>query len=349
MGVKYELFGTTPEGEKVGKFILNNSKGITATIMSLGGTVISLKMPDREGKIKEITLGFDNLQQYLAGHSYFGAAIGRFANRIAKGVFQLDGVQYYLARNDHDLNHLHGGNKGFDKVVWQAESFKDTALTGVVFSYLSSDGEEGYPGNLKVTITYSLNENNEFKIEYDAQTDKTTIVNLTNHTYWNLAGAGSGTIMNHQLTLKSKKYLPVNNHLIPTGEIKTVYDTPMDFTKPKLIGKDVHNSSGGYDHCFVIEPSNQEPSLAARLYEPESGRTMEILTTTPGIQFYSGNFLDSIRGAGGALFQKHSGLCLETGFFPNSINEPGFPSPILYPDRTYHQITIHRFSTENRL
>jgi len=197
MSVKYELFGTTPEGEKVGKFILNNSKGITATVMSLGGTVISLKMPDREGEIKEVTLGFDHIQQYLAGHSYFGAVIGRFANRIAKGVFQLDGVRYYLARNDNGLNHLHGGNKGFDKVVWQAESFKDNTSTEVAFSYLSSDGEEGYPGNLRVTVTYSLNEDNEFKIEYDAQTDKPTIVNLTNHTYWNLAGAGSGTIMNH--------------------------------------------------------------------------------------------------------------------------------------------------------
>jgi len=346
MSVKYELFGTTPEGEKVGKFTLNNSKGITATIMSLGGTVISLKMPDREGKIKEITLGFDNLQQYLAGHSYFGAAIGRFANRIAKGVFQLDGVKYYLACNEKGLNHLHGGNKGFNKVVWQAESFKDATLTGVTFSYLSSDGEEGYPGNLKVTIAYSLNEDNEFKIEYDAQTDKSTIVNLTNHTYWNLAGAGSGTIMNHQLTLKSKKYLPVNNSLIPTGEIRTVYDTPMDFTKPKLIGEDIHDTASGYDHCFVIEALNQELSLAAKLYEPESGRTMEIFTTTPGIQFYSGNFLDNVRGAGGALFQKHGGLCLETGFFPNSINEPGFSSPILYPDKTYHQVTIHRFSTD---
>ena len=346
MSVKYELFGTTPEGEKVGKFLLNNSKGITATIMSLGGTVISLKMPDREGEIKEVTLGFDNLQQYLAGHSYFGAAIGRFANRIAKGVFQLDGVKYYLACNEKSLNHLHGGNKGFDKVVWQAESFEDTTLTGVTFSYLSSDGEEGYPGNLRVTVTYSLNEDNEFKIEYNAQTDKPTIVNLTNHTYWNLAGAGSGTVLNHQLTLKSKKYLPVNNSLIPTGEIKTVHGTPMDFTMPKLIGKDIHDTAGGYDHCFVIESSNQELSLAAKLYEPESGRTMEILTTTPGIQFYSGNFLDNVRGAGGALFQKHSGLCLETGFFPNSINEPEFPSPILYPDRTYHQVTIHRFSTD---
>ena len=346
MSVKYELFGTTPEGEKVGKFTLNNSKGITATVMNLGSTVISLKMPDREGEIKEVTLGFDNLQQYLSGHSYFGAAIGRFANRIAKGVFQLDGVKYSLARNEKGLNHLHGGNKGFDKVVWQAESFHGPNLKGVTFSYLSPDGEEGYPGNLKVTITYSLNEDNEFKIEYNAQTDKPTIVNLTNHTYWNLAGAGSGTVMNHQLTLNSKKYLSVNNSLIPTGEIKTVYATPLDFTKPKLIGKDIHNTVGGYDHCFVIESLNQELNLAAKLHEPESGRTMEILTTTPGIQFYSGNFLENIRGAGGALFQKHSGLCLETGFFPNSINEPEFPSPILYPDRTYHQVTIHRFSTD---
>ena len=346
MNVKQKLFGTTPQGEKVEKFILSNSQGITATVMNLGGTVISLKMPDREGEIKEITLGFDNLQQYLTSHFYFGAAIGRFANRIAKGVFQLNGIKYHLALNDHGLNHLHGGNKGFDKVIWQAESFEDTASTGVVFSYLSSDGEEGYPGNLKVTVTYSLNEDNEFKIEYDAQTDKSTIVNLTNHTYWNLTGAGSGTVMNHQLTLKSKKYLLVDNSLIPTGEIKNVYGTPMDFTKSKLIGEDIHDTAGGYDHCFVIEPSNQELNLAAKVYEPKSGRTMEILTTTPGIQFYSGNFLTDTKGADGALFQKHSGLCLETEFFPNSINEPGFPSPILYPDRTYHQVTIHRFSID---
>ena len=214
----------------------------------------------------------------------------------------------------------------------------------MTFSYLSSDGEEGYPGNLKVEITYSLNEDNEFKIEYNAKTDKPTIVNLTNHTYWNLAGAGSRTVLDHQLTLNSKKYLPVNNNLIPIGEIKTVYGTPLDFTKPKLIGKDIKETAGGYDHCFVIESSNQELNLAAMLYEPESGRTMEILTTTPGIQFYSGNFLHPIKGADGVHFQKYSGLCLETEFFPNSINEPAFPSPILYPDGSYHQVTIHRFS-----
>lgn len=346
MSGKHELFGTTQEGERVRKLSLNNSKGITATIMNLGAAIISFKTPDREGKIKEVTLGFDNLQQYLTSHFYFGAIIGRFANRIAKGVFQLDGVKYCLARNEKGLNHLHGGNKGFDKVIWQGESFNEPTLSGVTFSYLSPDGEEGYPGNLKVIITYSLNEDNEFKIEYNAQTDKPTILNLTNHTYWNLAGAGSGTVMDHQLTLKSKQYLPVNNDLIPTGEVKTVYGTPLDFTKPKLIGKDIHNTAGGYDHCFVIESSNQELNLAAKLHEPESGRTMEIFTTTPGIQFYSGNFIDNTRGADGALFQKHSGLCLETEFFPNSINEPGFPSPILHPDKTYHQVTIHRFSTD---
>jgi len=343
MNIKRELFGTIQEGKQVWKFIINNSKGITATVMSLGGTLISLKTPDRKGEIREVTLGFDYLQQYESSHTYFGATIGRFANRIAQGVFHLDGVRYVLACNENGLNHLHGGKRGFDKVLWQAESFKDTALVGIRFSYLSPDGEEGYPGAVKVTVSYSLNENNELKIEYHAQTDKTTIVNLTNHAYWNLAGAGSGTVMNHELTLNCKKYLPVSNNLIPTGKIEDVHGTPMDFTKPKLIGEDINNTSGGYDHCFIIDSSNQELSLAAKLYEPKSGRTMEILTTKPGIQFYSGNLLENIRGAGGALFQKHSGLCLETEFFPNSVNEPNFPSPILYPDKKYKQVTIHRF------
>ncbi len=244
------------------------------------------------------------------------------------------------------MNHLHGGNRGFDKVVWQAESLKDTALAGVRFSYLSPDGEEGYPGNLRVSVSYSLNENNELKIEYHARTDKTTIVNLTNHTYWNLAVAGSGTVMNHELTLNCKKYLPVNNNLIPTGEIEDVYGTLMDFTKPKLIGEDINNTTGGYDHCFVIDSSKQGLNLAAKLHEPKNGRSMEILTTKPGIQFYSGNLIEDTKGAGGTLFQRYGGLCLETEFFPNSVNEPKFPSPILYPHKTYNQVTIHRFYVE---
>jgi aldose 1-epimerase len=346
VNIKSDLFGTTPEGEKVGRFIIENSSGITANIITLGSNLISLKMPDRKGDIKEITLGFDNLSQYLTNNYYFGATVGRFANRIAGGIFQLDGARYHLACNEKGLNHLHGGNKGFDKVIWQAEAIEEFNLAGVRLSYLSPDGEERYPGNLEVEVHYSLNEDNELKIEYFARTDKPTIINLTNHTYWNLAGAGSGTVMNHQLTIKSDEYLPVDNNLIPTGEIKSVHGTPLDFTKTKLIGRDFMELQGGYDHCFVLKSLNHQLKLAAILHEPESGRTMKISTTKPGIQFYSGNMLEDIRGAEGVLFNKYGGLCLETEYFPNAINEPGFISPILYPENVYHHITTYHFSIQ---
>lgn len=343
MAPNQELFGTTKDGKTVEKFTLGNSKGITAAVMNLGGILISFKMPDRTGAVREITLGFDTLDEYLAGHPYFGAIIGRFANRIARGRFQLDGVEYTLARNEKNINHLHGGIMGFDKVVWQTEAFQDSALAGVRFSYLSPDGEEGYPGNLNLNVTYSLNEENELRFEYWAETDKATPVNLTNHAYWNLAGAGSGSILDHELLLNCSKYLPVDEAFIPTGEIRTVRGTPMDFTTPKPIGIDMDKVPGGYDHCFVGDPSDQELTLIARLYEPKSGRGMRISTTKPGVQFYAGNLLDSIRGAGGALFDKHGALCLETEFFPDAVNQPGFPSAILRPGKTYHHTTVHSF------
>ena len=343
MNLHQELFGTTRDGKKVEKFTFGNSKGVTATVMSLGGIVISLRMPDRAGAVREITLGFETLDDYLAGHPYFGAIIGRFANRIARGTFQLEGVEYRLACNEKNINHLHGGNAGFDKVVWQTEAFQDSASAGVRFSYLSPDGEEGYPGNLKVSVTYSLNEENELKFEYWAETDKATPVNLTNHAYWNLAGAGSGSILGHELVLNCSKYLPINDALIPTGEMRTVQGTPMDFTTLKPIGIDMDKVPGGYDHCFVVDPSDQELTLIARLYEPKSGRGMRILTTKPGVQFYTGNLLHKIRGADGALFDKHGALCLETEFFPDAVNQPDFPSAILRLDETYHHITLHRF------
>lgn len=344
MSFTQEIFGITPEGKKIDQFILKNSHGMTAKVMTWGATLISLRMPDRKGIIKEVTLGYDSLQEYLDSHFYFGATIGRFANRIAGGIFELDGVRYSLARNENGLNHLHGGNKGFDKVLWQAEAFDEPHSSGVKLSYLSPDGEEGYPGNLMVKVTYSLNEDNELKIEYRADTDKATIVNLTNHTYWNLAGAGSGTIKNHKLTLNSIAYIPVDNNLIPTGEIKPVKGTALDFTRPKRIGKDIAETEGGYDYCLVINPLEKGLRWAAKLFEPESGRKMDILTTARGIQFYSGNLIEDTRGAGGALFQKHGGLCLETGNYPNAINEPEFPSPVLYPGHTYYQETVYRFS-----
>lgn len=346
MKIKNELFGITPQGEEVKKFTMENSRGITAAVITLGGTLVSLRMPDRKGNTREITLGFDSISQYLAHKFYFGATIGRFANRIARGIFQLEGVKYHLACNEKGKHHLHGGNKGFDKVVWQAEGFEKEDAAELKLSYLSLDGEEGYPGNLKVEVNYSLNEDNELKIEYFAQTDKPTIINLTNHTYWNLAGAGSGTIMQHQLTINSDQYLPTDEDLIPTGEISSVYHTPLDFTRPKLIGRDFPQLANGYDHCFVLASLSDELKLAAQLYEPESGRTMEILTTKPAIQLYTGNFLYEVGGAGGILFQKYGALCLETEYFPNSVNEHKFPSPVLYPAKTYHHITIHRFSIQ---
>ncbi|GAB4112724.1 MAG: galactose mutarotase [Candidatus Caldatribacteriota bacterium] len=346
MKIKDELFGITPQGEKVKKFTMENSRGITASVITWGATLVSLRMPDQKGNIGEVTLGFDNLGQYLEHRFYFGATIGRFANRIARGIFQLEGLKYQLACNEKGKHHLHGGNKGFDKVLWQGESYGKEDAAEIKLSYLSPDGEEEYPGNLKVEVSYSLNEDNELKIEYFAQTDKTTIVNLTNHTYWNLAGAGSGTIMQHQLTIKGDQYLPTDEDLIPTGEIRSVYDTPLDFTNPKLIGRDFPQLENGYDHCFVLTPLRNELKLAAKLYDAGSGRTMEILTTKPALQFYSGNFLSEIQGAGGLLFKKHGALCLETEYFPNSPNEPKFPSAVLYPGKTYHHITIHRFSVQ---
>lgn len=341
--IKNEHFGETPEGKKVEKFILSNSKGISVQLITLGATLVSLKIPDRRGQIDEVTLGFDKLEQYLQEKYYFGATIGRFANRIAGGLFHLDDIEYHLSCNENGLNHLHGGNRGYDKVLWQAESWQNKNTIGVSFNYISPDGEEGYPGNLTSEVTYSLNEDNELKIEYLAKTDKKTIVNLTNHTYWNLSGRLSETVLNHKLTLLGKKYLPIDNNLIPTGEIRDVFGTPMDFTEPKLIGEDIENVAGGYDHCFVIDGSGEKLNLAAIAHEPRSGRTMEVLTTKPGIQFYSGNKISDVRGANGVLFHKHSGLCLEAEFYPNSINEDSFPSPVLYSDKEYHQATMYRF------
>ncbi len=346
MMLNQEPFGTTKDGKEIEKFTLTNSKSLTATVMSFGGILISFQMPDREEAVAEITLGFDTLDEYLAGHPYFGAIVGRVANRIARGTFELDDVQYTLACNENSINHLHGGHVGFDKAVWQAEAFQDPASAGVRFSYVSSDGEEGYPGNLKVTVACTLNEENELRFEYWAETDKATPVNLTNHAYWNLAGVGSGTILGHELSLNCSKYLPVDDRLIPTGEIRPLQGTPMDFTTSKPIGLNMDKVSGGYDHCFVADPSDRELKPIARLYEPKTGRGMTISTTKPAIQFYAGNLLETTRGAGGVLFEKHGALCLETEFFPNAVNQPEFPSAILRPGETYHHMTVHRFFTE---
>jgi aldose 1-epimerase len=341
--IKNDLFGKTSNGKKIESFILSNSKRVSVQLINLGATIVSLKMPDRRGQIGEVALGFDNPEQYLQEKYYFGATIGRFANRIANGLFYLDNKEYHLACNENGVNHLHGGKRGFDKVLWESKSWQNKNKSRVSFTYISQDGEEGYPGNLSLEVTYSLNEDNELKIEYWAKTDKNTIVNLTNHSYWNLSGRLSETVLNHELTLFSNKYLPVDNNLIPTGEIRDVSGTPMDFTEPRLIGEGIGNVSGGYDHCFVINNSGNKLNLAAIVHEPKSGRTMEVLTTKPGIQFYSGNKISHVIGANRVLFHKHSGLCLESEFYPNSINVDNFPSPILYPDKEYHQVTKYRF------
>lgn len=343
MQIEKSNFGQLSDGQKVDLYTLTNTQGLKAGIMTYGATVVFLEVPDRNGNISDITLGHDSLEGYLEASPYFGAIVGRYGNRIAKGRFTLDGKEYELTINDGE-NHLHGGIKGFDKVVWNAESVEEKNAVGVKFSYLSTDGEEGYPGNLQCTVTYWLTDNNELKLEYLAETDKPTPVNLTHHSYFNLAGQGNGDILNHELMLNADKYTPVNEQLIPTGEIESVEGTPFDFTHPHPIGDRIDQIPGGYDHNFVLNSGGGQLALAARVYEPESGRVMEIHTDEPGIQFYSGNFLDgTITGKDGKVYHQHYGFCLETQHFPDSPNHPNFPSTILRPGETYTSTTVHTF------
>jgi aldose 1-epimerase len=346
MELKRQSYGKTSDGTEVDIFTLKNSSGITARVITYGCIITSVQMPDRNGKIGEITLGFDSLEGYLDRHPYFGALVGRFANRIAAGRFELEGKQYTLACNEKDRNHLHGGRVGFDKRVWMAEELRDSATIGVGFSYTSPDGEEGYPGELKVTVTYSLSEANELTLGYRAETTKATPINLTNHTYWNLSGPGSGTIYDHLLTLECSRYLPVNEQLIPTGERLSVEGTPLDFREQKAIGQDIDQLPVGYDHCFIADKEGDRLESIARLVEPASGRGVELSTTQPAVQLYTGNYLDGIRGAGGAVFNKHTALCLETEYYPDAVNHPEFPSAVLHPGEIYNHTTVHRFFTE---
>jgi aldose 1-epimerase len=341
--IQKEPFGRTPDGTAVEVYTLNNGKGLKARLMTYGATLVSLEVPDRAGKPGDIVLGYEGLEGYIKNSPYFGSIVGRYGNRIAKGRFVLDGVTYRLAANNGE-NHLHGGNKGFDKVVWKAEPVRESGAVGINFSYLSRDGEEGYPGNLNVTVIYMLTSDNELKISYEAATDKATPVNLTHHSYFNLAGEGD--VLGHELTISADAYTPVDAGLIPTGEIRPVKGTPFDFTTPHAIGERIAQVEGGYDHNFVLRSGGGNPAPAARAYETRSGRVMEILTTEPGLQFYSGNFLDgTITGKGGLVYQRHSGFCLETQHFPDSPNKPDFPSTILRPGDVYRSTTIHRFST----
>jgi aldose 1-epimerase len=339
-------FGESQDGRPVDLYVLTNTHGMIAKVMTYGAIATELHVADRSGRLGDIVLGFEDLAGYLSGHPYFGAIIGRVANRIARGKFKLDGLKYKLATNDGP-NHLHGGLKGFDKVVWQAEPARSKNGSGVKFSYLSHDGEEGYPGNLSVSVTYLLTEDDEFRIEYVASSDKVTPINLTNHSYFNLAGAEHTNILEHVLSLAADHYTPVDDELIPTGEIRPVKDTPLDFRQPHPIGARLTELPGGYDHNFVLNQSGEGLKSAAYVYEPTTGRCMEIFTTEPGIQFYSGNFLDgSLKGKRGVAYKKHQGFCLETQHFPDSVNHPNFPTTILRPGRTYTQTTIHRFSTK---
>ncbi len=346
MNVSEQPFGTLSDGTPVAIYTLANGRGVEARIMTYGAILVSLRLPDRSGKVDDVLLGYDRLDGFVANSPYFGAIVGRYGNRIAKGEFALNGKTYHLAKNNGE-NALHGGLKGFDKVIWQAEAVKDKDAVGVKMTYLSRDGEEGYPGNLKATVTYLLTAGNELRISYLAETDQATPVNLTNHAYWNLAGQGSGTILGHQLTLNASKYTPVDAGLIPTGELAPVAGTPMDFKTPHAIGERIAQVTGGYDHNFVLDKPLGQMGLAARLFDPSTGRIMEVRTTEPGIQFYTGNFLDgTIHGKGGAVYVMNSGLCLETQHFPDSPNKPAFPSTIVEPGKPYASETVFAFATK---
>jgi aldose 1-epimerase len=343
-------FGQMPDGTTIESYTIRNANGLEMQVITYGGIITSLKIPDKEGNLADVVLGYDNLEGYIESNPYFGAIIGRYGNRIAGGQFNLDGTTYELAKNNGP-NHLHGGEKGFDKVVWQAEPFEDSNAAGVRLSYRSPDMEEGYPGNLDVVVTYTLNDDDELIFDYEATTDKKTVVNLTNHSYYNLSGMEED-ILGHVLEINADEYLPVDNTLIPL-QAEFVEGTPFDFTNPTEIGSRINDENiqlehgGGYDHCWILNKTNSEPGLAATLLHPESGRYMEIYTTEPGIQFYSGNFLDgSITGKNGVNYGFRSGLCLETQHYPDSPNRPEFPGVELNPGETYTSRTLTKFSTK---
>lgn len=345
-----QRFGTTQDGRQVDLYTLRNSHGMEVRAMNYGGIVTCLRVPDRTGKVDDVVLGFDDFHAYLENSPYFGAIIGRYANRIANGRFVLDGVEYTFAKNN-DPNSLHGGEKGFDKALWHAKPFENKQERGLVFTYTSKSGEEGYPGTLAAKVTYTLTENNELIFDYQATTDQATPVNLTQHTYFNLAGEGQGDILGHELMLNARYFTPVDGSLIPTGELRAVRETPMDFTSPQAIGRRIDQNyeqlalGHGYDHNWVIDRKDGGLELAARAYEPKSGRVMEVFTTEPGIQFYSGNFLDgTITGKQGHIYGHRSGFCLETQHFPDSPNRPNFPSSVLRPGQTYRSRTVCKFS-----
>jgi aldose 1-epimerase len=344
--VQQQSFGRTASGQEVDLYTLTNGGGVEVGIINYGGIVTSIKTPDRTGNIADVALGFDTLDGYLGTHPYFGAIVGRYGNRIAGGKFKLGGVEYTLPRNNGE-NALHGGVRGFDKQIWKAREIPG----GVELRYVSKDGEEGYPGTLDTTVTYSLTDRNELKIEYAANTDKETVVNLTNHTYFNLSGQGQGDVLGHQVMINADRFTPVDPGLIPTGDPAPVEGTPFDFRQPTAIGARINAENEqllrgkGYDHNFVLNSSGGGLALAARVIDPKSGRVLEVLTDQPGVQFYTGNFLDgTVKGKGGKAYQQRDGFCLETQHFPDSPNRPEFPSTVLKAGEQYRTTTVYQFS-----
>ncbi len=339
-------FGKVPDGAKVDIYLLTNANGMTAKIMTFGAILTELRAPDKNGHMGDVVLGFDSLEPYLKGHPFFGATVGRYANRIAKGKFTLDGKDYTLVVNNGP-NHLHGGTVGFDKVVWQAGPVGRPDGPAVAFHNVSKDGEEGYPGALDVTVVYTLTNKNALRIDYTATTDRPTVCNLTNHSYFNLAGHGD--VSRHELMLNCDRFLPVDDTLIPTGQLQPVKGTMMDFTSLHAIGDhmdEVGNDPTGYDHCYVVNGGGKKLTYAAKVVEPITGREMDVFTTEPGVQLYTANFLDgTLTGKGGQVYQKHAALCLEAGRFPDTPNHSNFPSAELRPGQTYRQRTEYRFST----
>jgi aldose 1-epimerase len=347
-----ESFGKTSAGENIDLYTLRNVHGVEAKITNYGGIVVSLSVPDRNGKFDDVVLGFNDLDSYLKPHPDFGALIGRYGNRIAKGRFTLNGVEYKLAVNNGE-NHLHGGIKGFDKVIWTGKGIKTPAGPAVVLNYLSKDGEEGYPGNLRVNVVYTLTNKDELRIAYTATTDKDTVINLTHHSYFNLLGEGKGDILNHRLRINADRFVPTDAGSIPTGELRKVAGTPFDFLKPTAIGGRINQDDeqlkfgSGYDHTWIINGRAGTLRFAAAAQEPTTGRVLEVWTTEPGMQLYTGNFLDgTLTGKSGKLYPRRSGFCLETQHYPDSPNQPSFPTTTLKRGATYRSTTIYKFGVK---
>ncbi len=350
--IEKKAFGRTLDGVDIDQYILKNRNGMEISAINYGGIITSWKAKDREGNYKDIVLGFNKLSEYEDGSPYFGAIIGRYGNRIAKGKFTLNGEKYTLAVNNGE-NNLHGGLKGFDKVIWDSKEVVDDSTASLVLSYVSNDMEEGYPGNLEVQVIYTLNNNDELSVKYEAVTDKTTIINLTQHSYFNLSADFNKNILDHDILINADSFLPVDSTLIPTGEIRNVGDTPFDFRRPKNVGDEISNSNkqlmigNGYDHCWVLNNQNQGLRFVASAYDSETGRLLEVFSDQPGIQFYSGNFLDgTLKSKIGGTYDFRSGFCLETQHYPNSPNEKSFPLVTLSPGEKYVTETIFKFSSK---